>query len=206
MDLEKLNKIIEDLQSISPLKARRLRKLTDMYQKEQDSEKKNELHIRIYNYVYHVFGSCLTRECRSDLYNTNTVINEESYSIEQRRKTGYRINMDGVERRMLQAGEVVTKSFIGRDYEKGFYMLEAPESEEDKEEFARQSSFYFEHVAVLNQISDYMDHKLDLVTFQYEIKDDKIPRGFTESIIDFLGLRRIDDQKRKSAQKTKKGN
>lgn len=208
MNIDKCREIIEELRPMNSRKAKKLEKILTQYEQEDDKERKIFLANRLYNYVYHLFGSLLTKECRRDLFDTNTTINEESYETEQRSNKGFYINMDGIDRRVVKDGEVVIESYVGRDYQKGFYMVNRSlaTTQEEKEEYLLQSHFYFNNIGILDDISERMDHKLELITFGYELKDPRIPRSFAEKLIDFLGIRRLEEQKEKAKEKIKKGN
>ena len=196
MNEEMLIQLLPEIERYNPRKAKKIEKLMSLKRRETNTEKRANISRRLYNLVYRTFTDCLTKESKNDLTNTSTLINEECYVVESREGRGFRIHNEGVLRRTMRDGKVIEPSYITRSYQEGYSMapLRKGATKEELEEYMRQNDFYNRRVERLNRISDDIDHKLEIVTFDYEIKDPSIPRTYTEKLIDTLGLDRLEEK------------
>lgn len=203
MNLIQLNEIIQELREYSPRKSKRLERLAEVIRTETKEEKKKRLEKKIYDYVYQIFLSCLSRKSREDLAYINAIIDDECFQLEYREKNRYHIGFEGVKRKTQTDEKNITKSYIKREYQKGFFINPsvAEKTPEEQKELLAQSTFYYDNINTLNEISGYMDHKLELITYEYTLKDSRIKREFTEHLISFLGLSRIENGKEKPTEK-----
>lgn len=191
MDMKLLNQILNQLQSISPRKAAKLEKLVSRYQMEQDTTKQKQIGRKIKNMVYNLFTSLLSRKSRNDLYNTSMLVEEDSYSLEQQSHDDWYINYDGAVRVVYEDHKPKVTNFIPREYKKGFY-LEIPKHASSTDAL-RELEFYNRYVDYLNRLSAHMDHKQEIISCGYELKNPNMDKAFPELLIDFLGFKRIQE-------------
>ena len=176
MNYEQLYEIIDQLSVINPWKSKKLEALVKKQVMSKDENEKKQLKRKINNFIYNLFGSCLTRESRNDFFNTSISISEDCYEVE-------------------------VANFIPREYKKGFYVREREaNTEEEKKQLRREFSFLFRNESLLKNISSLMDHRQELVTYGYEVKNNNIPSFFVEMLINYLGLSRVPQEENKHSK------
>ncbi len=201
MNYEQLYEIIDQLSVINPWKAKKLEALVKKQVMSKDENEKKQLKRKINNFIYNLFGSCLTRESRNDFFNTSISISEDCYEVEQREKERWFIYNDGARRYILNGDKVEVANFIPREYKKGFYVREREaNTEEEKKQLRREFSFLFRNESLLKNISSLMDHRQELVTYGYEVKNNNIPSFFVEMLINYLGLSRVPQEENKHSK------
>ena len=186
MDYNKLLEIIESLKEINPKKANKLAKLVESRLNENDSTAGKMLDQRIYSYVYNVFADCLDKKDRDEFYSLSLCIIEDCHNIESKTKWNWIISSDGIKEYTVKDEQLEVKSFIPREYKKGFY-LEKDATDDEK-------NFFNHYKCLLDIIGNKMDKKEELITYKYRVKDNNISTQFMESLIDFLQLPRIKDK------------
>ena len=189
-----LREIIDQLSVINPYKARKLEMLLNKLNRENDQEKKKELEKRINLSIFNLFGKCLTKKDRDDFYNTSTWINEECYAIEQNEKNRWFIFSDGARRYVNTDEGIIVSNYIPREYGMGFHLDESDTSK-SSEDVLIEAAFIKKYQNRLDIIGRLMDHKEELITDNYCLRDSSIPRFFVEELIDFLGIHRIQNTK-----------
>ena len=186
MNYNQLLEIIESLKEINPKKANKLAKLVESRLNENDSTAGKMLDQKIYNYVYSVFTDCLDKKDRDEFYSLSLCIMEDCYSIESNAKRNLVISSDGIKEYTVKDEQVEVKSFIPREYKKGFYL--------EKDATDAEKKFFNNYKYLLDIIGDKMDKKEELITHNYRVKNNNISTQFMESLIDFLQLPRIKDK------------
>ena len=211
MNIEALNIILIELEKIPYRKYRNhklskmIRKLIDEYQQTDDQNRKYEIQKEVHHYVYRIFNGCLSKESREQLSNIGCTINEYCYQIEQHEKNGWLIGFQGVQRYKEKDGQFVQAGFIPREFQKGFYLEERVVStEEEKKDKILENNFYYQYVDHLNRISDLMDRKAMIITYDYSLADFSINRAFVELLIDYLRFSRVNGAKVKEQDVAKK--
>lgn len=204
MQIEKVYEVLEELETLHPRKARKLQSLIENYEFEEDEDMKKKRFNRIRNYIYSIFRSCLTRECRKELENISICISEDCYTLEEHVKNGWFIFMDGARRLSSEPNEKFSH-FIPREYKKGFYLNKRDySSETEKQKFIDELNFLTQNKIFLEHISDEMDRKQEIVTYDYEVNSPAIPRKFVELLITTLGYRRIEEKQEEKKNTTTK--
>ncbi len=198
MNYELLLDIIEQLSVINPWKARKLDLLVGNHFTTRDEDKKKEIAKKIDRFIYNLFASSLTRESKNDFFNTGAVINEECYEIEKSEEDRWFITTDGARRFIPTDDGLKEANYIPRDYKKGFHLVDRGATcDMEAGEIMRELSFLKKHQSALNSISGLMDHKLELITNNYNVKKG-IPRFFVEMLIDYLELSRLPKEEKKN--------
>ena len=194
MKIENVYAVLDELEILHPRKAKRLHTLIENYELEEDEDKKKKRWNRIRNYIYGIFRSCLTRECRKELENTSILISEESYTLEEQVKNGWLIFTDGARRLSSEPNETYS-NFIPREYKKGFYLQKHDYSNEnEKQKFLDELKFLTNNKIMLGYLSDLMDRKQEIITYDFEVNNEAIPRKFVELLITTLGYVRIPNK------------
>ena len=189
MDHYTIVAIIEQLKEFDMRKARKLAKLEDKYLSEKDANKKKYLGKRIRSLIYRIFLDCIDRDLGNELSNLNVCINTDEYELEQREKQWF-INSKGARRLKVQDDKFIEIDMIPREYGEGF-MLQEDSSDEAKR-------FYMTNHAILSDIAKQIDRKEEIITY-YQPVDRRIPREFTETLVDFIGFDRIKSEDNKKA-------
>ncbi|MBR3211154.1 MAG: hypothetical protein IKF71_04385 [Bacilli bacterium] len=195
MNSENLRQILNELKVLSPIKAKKLKDMICQETNESDVMKQCELEQKIWNYLYQIFLSCLSKESKSSLVGAGDEINELIHTIEQKAQDGWSIYSEGAFRIEEQEGEYEVVGNIPREYGKGFLLQErTPKSEKEREYAMKELEFYttFEnHLAILG---GEMDFKETYLTMGYQIKNSKISSDFVELLITTLELPRLDPE------------
>ncbi len=184
-----LVEMLHYLKDISLMKYKKLQKLAILYLFEEDSQNKEIAGKKLRKYIYNLYLGCMNKETRREISNTGVLINEECYTLEQKQENkGWRIAFDGAYHFEKKDDQYVITDSIPREYNLGFYL---------NEEFSdKERDFYLRNRSRLERISDYMDRKQELTTYDYQTKNPFIPVGFVELLVDYLELCRIpEDQK-----------
>ena len=197
MNYELLIDIIDQLSVVNPFKARKLSTLMEKHFAEDDQKKKKELEKKINRAVYSIFGKCINKDDLSDFYNTGSCINEECFNVEQSEEDRWFIFSDGARRYVKSEEGLELANYIPREYKKGFYIQERSASYENNDkDILLELRFLKRHQIKLDTISRLMDHKEELITNNYRLRNSSVPRDFVEELIDFLGIHRIQSTKK----------
>ena len=184
MDYNALVDIIRDLQQIQPRKAAKLGRLLDKYVDEKDKSKKKDLSRKINSFVFHIFLGCLDKRLADELYNLTVCIQEDEYEIERRENREWFVNRFGARKLEFVDGHFEEIDRVPREYKEGFVLNEGSSSDAKR--------FFMENYALLSSAARQMDRKEEIITF-YQPKDSRISREFTEKLVDYLGLPRINN-------------
>lgn len=214
MNFELLDTILKYIDTMTYRKyrnqklAKMVRKLKAEYDASEDQKRKYEIRREIHKIIYRIFNGCLHKKTREELSNIGCTINEYCYQIEHKENNGWNIGNDAAKRYVPSEGKVVQVASIPREYKKGFYLEESEiNTEAEKKNKIIESNFYYQYVDYLNRISDLMDRKSDIITYEYVVADPSVDRTFVELLIDFLGFSRVTDTKKKEqGQELKKVN
>ena len=197
MNIELLQTILEKLQPISKRKAKKLERLIKEYNLADTIEEKDKIEQKIHSFIFYIFLNCLEKESRKELIDIILNINEICYELE---KDYWHINMDGATRIVPIAGGYIPTDHIPREYNKGFYLRnEDKDQNEDSPFRQKEKFFYMKNFYTLSYLSRIMDHKQEFITYYYDTKG-LIDYKFTELLIDFLGMKRVEE---KGYEKTK---
>jgi len=194
MNMNYFNDFIDALAKINPRKAKKVLNLWKDYCNCIDEEHQNEIRAKLYNYVYSIFTSCLSRECRNELSNICVSINEDSYQIERSERMNgniWHVGNDGASKYIINGDQLEIVKTIPRVYRKGYVLdFNDPTKIEERD-------FYFRYDDKLERISSMIDRKKDIISGDYETKNDRVDRNFVELLISFLGLKRLTDEELK---------
>jgi hypothetical protein len=191
MDYIQLIGIMEQLKDIDSRKALKLAKLMQKHDDEKNTDKKKDYERKIKNFICNLFFNCLNRDLRNELSNLCACINADRYELEHREKSWY-VGSEGAKQFRYTDGEFEEISYVPRYYGEGF-VLDDNASDEEKR-------FFMENHAILSSIARDMDRKEEIVTY-YQPKDNRIPRDFTEVLVDYIGFRRIETKEIKKGMK-----
>lgn len=199
MKEELLPVIIEELEKTSKLKALYLKHLVKKYNSDTNTNRKFMIESSIWDFVYGILLSSLDRKTSYDLANTAVSISDLCYQIMKAERDGWYISMDGVTRRVARSDKFVC--YITRTYGEGFKY----DSSDclDEAEVRRHDRFVAKYAFELSNISKMMDHKQEIISSNYALRNANVSREFVETLIDFLGLRRVGDSKEKSPYEKK---
>ena len=189
MDIYSLVCIIEQLKEIDKRKAVKLSKLFDKYLKEKSDKKKKEIGRNIRNFIFHIFLDCLDKKTKDELYNLCMSVTAEMCDLTEAEKSWY-VNVEGATQLQSNNGKIEIVGSIPRTYGEGFVLSENATDEEKR--------FYSHNHGMLSYIASQLDRKEEIVT-NYVLKDERIPREFTELLVDYIGFDRIKDNENKKA-------
>lgn len=184
MDIYSLVCIIEQLKEIDKRKAVKLSKLFDKYLNEKSDIRKKEIGRNIRNFIFHIFLGCLDKKTKDELYNLCMSVTAEMCDLTEAEKSWY-VNAEGATQFKGNNGKYEIVGSIPRTYGKGFVLDENANDEEKR--------FYSHNRGMLSYIASQLDRKEEIVT-NYVPKDERIPREFTELLVDYIGLSRIDSK------------
>lgn len=193
MNYELLNKIIAELEVVSPFKAKKIERLIDEYDAQPGNAPfRKDIEKKIFNTIYATFCSLLSRKSRDELYYVATSISEECYSVERSADNGWYINNGGAGRYVIENGETITKCYIPRKYKKGFIVSDKPaESVEERKEQLTAMDFYNTYASRLENIASLMDRKQEIISFDYQTKNEKVSRDLMDIMIEYLHFMKL---------------
>ena len=196
MNYENLNQIVETLEELSPRRAKKLKDLLKRFYEETDPVKLDELYQNVWNYLYNIFLSCLSKESKNSLVGAIVGINEMCYYLEQKAKDGWTVNSTGAYRVETVNDDVKIVGVIPREYGKGFFLKERiPETEKERTYALKELDFYTNYEMQLAVLGGEMDFKETFLTHGYQIRSSRIPKEFVELLINTLNLNRADPEK-----------
>ena len=195
MERRNIDIIIEMLEELDPRKAKKLRELDLQELGETNPQRKNELHQKKWDYMFFILKSCLSKDSKNELLNLSVGINELCYMLEQQAKDGWVIYNHGAVRVQKGTDGISFVGHIPRRYQEGFVLEERhPQTEEERIIAEKELDFYTKHSYQLDLISSEIDRKQELLTYGYQVKDQRTPRALVELLIQELGLPKIPPQ------------
>lgn len=196
MSYTELFKIIDELSYINPKKARKLSKIVKERITTKDNKKIKELDSKIWRYVHYIFMQSIDKNSRRELYNLTACIMDDILYVEGQSK-GWFISSTGARKYAVADDELVVTNYIPRSYKEGFYLNE----DDDPTVLEENMLFLTKNSALLSTISKQMDRKEEILTNEYRPVNINVTRDFTEELIDYLDLPRINKIEEKVSKK-----
>ena len=190
MNTDLLVKIINDLYLIDPRRSKKLQDMFLLYYQETDDYKKHVIKTRINQFVSSILFRLLSKESRLNIFDLGVEINERSSKLEKEAGDNWHIGYYGAVRLLRKENEVVITNFIPRSHGTGFYL--DPDKNMPASELERESKFYKDNSFTLSIIATLMDKREDYTSSKFELKNNRVSREFVETLIEFLGLPKID--------------
>ncbi|MBR6133681.1 MAG: hypothetical protein IKQ29_03060 [Bacilli bacterium] len=183
---ELLEKILVFLSEINPVRAKKLARLMKAYDTANTDQDKKAINKKIYDFVYETFFKLLSKPVADKLFEYNCSINECCYKLEHYYQYRWLVDERGAFMPSYdEEGNPIRVNEIPRSYVDGYKLPD------DKTLSIELVDFYLANERRLDNISDFMDKKLELVTYHLDFKDPNISTEFTELLISYLGIRRL---------------